>query len=96
MTIDLGDVTALGPVGVVVVLLVGTWAFLLFAFVKGWIVPKGTLDIWVQAYNTERASRAHQEGYVAKLLDNSALTIDLLQSIKGEGARRRTEGGGTP
>jgi hypothetical protein len=81
--IALADV---GPWG----LLILTWAFLGVAFVKGWIVTKTVLDIWVAAYRTEREARNQQDVTIAKMSEGVALMVDIMKSLKLTAERRRS------
>lgn len=79
------DIIDVGPWG----LLVLSWAFIGVAFVKGWIVTKSVLDIWVAAYRTEREARDQQDGVIAEMAEGIRLSVDMLRSIKATAARRR-------
>lgn len=80
MEINVGDLTDLGAIG----LLVATWAYVIVAIVRGWLVPRSTHQTWVDAYKIEREARAHNDQAVADLVENARLTVELLQSVRTE------------
>jgi hypothetical protein len=75
-----------GPWGLLILLV----AFLIVAFVKGWIAPKYIVDTWVEAYKTERAARNQQDAVLAEMAEGMRLSVDMLKSIKATSERRRT------
>lgn len=74
-------------------LLVLTWAYVLVAIVRGWLVPRSTHETWVEAYKTERAARIENDQAVSDLVENARLTVELLESVRRE-ARAEKAGGG--